>query len=1505
MGAHSRTASNSSSEHNRSQAARLEALHSYRILDTPPESDFDQIATQAAQVCDCPMAMVNLLDANRQWFKARVGISVQETDLALAMCTAVLRGGRHPMMVTDATAHPQFAGHPFVINPPHIRFYACVPLVNPQGYTLGTLAVMHHQAHQLSSSQMDELQSLADHAIDLLEVRRQKLRTSLWLESQTLDDPCTSSEKKLSAPLEERLHALPDSAMDAMWDWNITTDTLRWNEGVRRLLGISDSYTQTQRIGWEERIHPEDHNRVFNSLDEVLQSQSAHWTAEYRFMRGDESYTWVLNQGFVLRDDQGQAVRMVGSLSDITYTKEAALQAQLDAQHHAELLQVQQRISSLDMPLKNALQLVAQTVLAQTQASGATVEFLEGENLIVRAAIGHCARPIDNALSIHKSLTWPTLIEGKTFICNDIEDSGFYFDFENHYHGISSVIASPLQAGGSVVGKIKVTSSQKNAFSQRHIVNMEILAASLGTTIQLRHVTEKLITSEQQYRTLFDGHPHPMWVYENESRRIIAVNQSMVTHYGYSQNTLLNKTIDQLLAYPINAVSSSDESQAQNLQHILANGKIVDIEIIEKPIIFNGKSAHQVFAIDITDRLANQRELARMNRAQKLLSACNETLVRANNENDLLEAICDIAVNIGGYKMGWVGYAQDDEYKTILPIAQSGDNPHYLDHVYISWSPTNPQGRGPAGTVIRTGKPVNIQDINSQTNKGSWIDRMRQEGFYGVICLPLIGDGRTFGVFYLYAPEILHISSEESNLLQELANDLAFGIMSLRAQKSQKRLQDSVLKMAAAVSANTDNAFFFQLAQHMTEALNGQAGCVAKLSYGNDDNKIKLSILGATFLEKEILKNTEYILENTPCLKLLNQKSYLVRDHLSDIYPLAPMVQIMEAKGYAGHQLCNTNGEVIGIVFVLFKDSLYDVDFIQSTLQIFAARAEAEINQQSAHSRIRNQASWLDKAQDAIVVLDLQKRITFWNKSSERLYGWSQLQILGQSDENLLFNNPSDFQNAFKITTKKGEWSGDLYQRHRDGHAIEVESRWTLIPGEDGESDSILVMSSDISQRKATEREIQRLAFYDPLTGLPNRMLLMDRMQKALFNAQRRQTGGALLFIDMDNFKTLNDTLGHDQGDLLLQQVAQRLNHCIRAIDTVARLGGDEFVVMLEELSPYPQELAHQARSIGEKIVTMLAAPYTLGAYQYRSTPSIGIAPFDSGITSIGDLLKQADLAMYQAKTAGRNTLRFFNPEMQSVVTARAELETDLRSALTQEEFLLYYQVQVNASGECIGAEALLRWNHPDKGMVPPGEFIALAEETGLILSMGRWVLHTACKMLSSWQNDPSTRHLTMAVNVSSRQFKHAGFVEDVARVLAITGAPAHQLKLELTESMLVEDMDSTIAVMTALKEYGVCFSLDDFGTGYSSLSYLRRMPLSQLKIDQSFVRELLTESNDAVIVNTIIGLSRSLGLTVIAEGVETPEQHAILARYGCELFQGYLFGRPIPAASFQAFLNE
>jgi diguanylate cyclase (GGDEF)-like protein/PAS domain S-box-containing protein len=563
-------------------------------------------------------------------------------------------------------------------------------------------------------------------------------------------------------------------------------------------------------------------------------------------------------------------------------------------------------------------------------------------------------------------------------------------------------------------------------------------------------------------------------------------------------------------------------------------------------------------------------------------------------------------------------------------------------------------------------------------------------------------------------------------------------------------------------------------------------------------------------------------------------------------------------------------------------------------------------NMRKAEDEVRIAATAFE-SQLGITITDANKVILRVNKSFTEITGYTAEDALGQTPK-LLSSGRHDaafYSAMWERIALCGTWQGEIWNRRKNG---EVYPEWLTISSVTTDSGLIthyVGTFSDITLRKTSEDSIQRLAFYDPLTGLPNRRLLMDRLAQALATAMRHPRQGALLFVDLDNFKILNDTMGHYQGDLLLEQVSNRLSTCIRECDTVARLGGDEFVVMLEDLSVDALKAATQAESVGEKILLTLNRPYQIGEHTHYSTPSIGITLFGSDpLESIDEPLKRADLAMYQAKAAGRNTLRFFDPQMQSVVSARAAMEAGLQLAIQEGQFLLHYQGQVTDKGRLTGAEALVRWLHPLNGMVSPAEFIPLAEDTGIILPLGDWVLQTACAQLAVWERQPALAHLTVAVNVSARQFHHPNFVSGVLGTLERTGANPVLLKLELTESLLVSNLDEVIIKMNVLKEIGIHFALDDFGTGYSSLAYLKRLPLDQLKIDQGFVKNILIDPNDAAIAKMVIALADTMGLAVIAEGVETQEQRDYLAREGCHAYQGYFFSRPLPIDAFEALAS-
>ncbi|MDO8458586.1 MAG: EAL domain-containing protein [Burkholderiaceae bacterium] len=627
---------------------------------------------------------------------------------------------------------------------------------------------------------------------------------------------------------------------------------------------------------------------------------------------------------------------------------------------------------------------------------------------------------------------------------------------------------------------------------------------------------------------------------------------------------------------------------------------------------------------DLTKRKHDEHALHRLNRELRAISDCNQILVRAEDEQSLLDDICRIVCEGADYGMAWVGYAEHDEAKTVRPVAKAGAEIAYLEQTPVRWA-DGPSGDSPCGAAIRTGAVVVMDDFANASPAQAWSVAALQSGYRSCIALPLKdANARTFGVLGIYSTEAQVFTTQEQRMLEELAGDLAFGIVSLRTR----------------------------------------------------------------------------------------------------------------------------------------------------------------------------------------------------------------------------------------------------------------------------------------AEREAGEKRIEHLAFYDPLTDLPNRRLLMDRLQQAMSGSARSRHVGALLFIDLDNFKLLNDTCGHDVGDRLLIEVARRLGTCVRDGDTISRLGGDEFVVMLEVLSESASEAAAQAKGVAGKILAALNQPYAIAGRLHHSTPSIGATLFAGTENSVEELLKQADIAMYQAKSAGRNTLRFFDPDMQATLADRADLEAALRLGLQGGQFALHYQAQVHGQRGVVGAEALLRWQHPTRGMVSPAQFIPLAEETGLILPIGQWVLEEACARLAAWSREGHYRDLSLAVNVSARQFRQVDFVDRVRHALKHTGAPATRLKLELTESLVLDNVDDTIAKMHVLKQLGVSFSMDDFGTGYSSLSYLTRLPLDQLKIDQSFVQHLPGNPTDAVVAQAIITLAQSLGLEIIAEGVETEAQRQFLALHGCPTYQGYLFSKPVALADFEALVQ-
>jgi diguanylate cyclase (GGDEF)-like protein/PAS domain S-box-containing protein len=578
---------------------------------------------------------------------------------------------------------------------------------------------------------------------------------------------------------------------------------------------------------------------------------------------------------------------------------------------------------------------------------------------------------------------------------------------------------------------------------------------------------------------------------------------------------------------------------------------------------------------------------------------------------------------------------------------------------------------------------------------------------------------------------------------------------------------------------------------------------------------------------------------------------------------------------------------------------------ITNLRQAISDREQAFSDIQISEARLR---TIFDASPDALLISDAQGAITMANSRVEEVLGYMAEDLIGQSIEALVPKSVnsahSEHRSAYIEAPDRRLMLGGrtIKALRKDGSECEVEINLSRVDTDQG----VMIASAlrDISERRRAEGKIAELSFFDHLTGLPNRTLLMDRMKLAMTASYRDGKHCALLFIDLDNFKALNETLGHEIGDQLLRDIAPRLVASVREDDTVARLGGDEFLVLLVDLARTESEAANQVEAIGLKIIEALSQPYSLNNQHYVCTPSIGATLFFGHVVA-DDLLKQSDLAMYKAKAEGGASIHFFDPKMEEAVIKRAKIEADLRQGLIKKQFLLHYQPQIFSNGRMTGVEALVRWRHPVRGLVPPSDFIPLAEETGLILQLGNWVLEAACKQLAEWATRPELADLTVAVNVSVQQFHQPEFVDHIQEVIRVTGANPERLKLELTESMLAENVQDIIKKMFALKADGIGFSLDDFGTGYSSLSYLKQLPLDQLKIDQSFVRDVLTDPSDATIAKTIVNLAQSLGLSVIAEGVETEAQRNFLETSGCHSCQGYFFSRPLPIEEFEEYARR
>lgn len=887
---------------------------------------------------------------------------------------------------------------------------------------------------------------------------------------------------------------------------------------------------------------------------------------------------------------------------------------------------------------------------------------------------------------------------------------------------------------------------------------------------------------------------------------------------------------------------------------ILDRGRLIERGPAGEPVLMLGTH------IDISQRKAYEAEMRRMARLYASLSETNQAIVRVTDQEVMFQKICDIAVEHGGFSLAWIGLPGKQQH-TIEVVASSGES-GYLQGIQINTNPEQSKIHGPTAQAYLSGEYQIVNDFAHHEKTAPWHERAAQFNIGASAAFPLQRNGTVFGVLNIYASEPGFFQQKEIGLLEEMAADIGFGVENfnriLELARSEARFH--------AIADGISDAIVMADPQRKIEWINPAFVTI----FGYELDEIKGQATEVLYENVEEYHRQGQLRYNTEASADSDRYEVRYRRKDSEVFIGETM----------GTPLQSAAGELIGYV-ALIRDVTGELE-IQEQLRIAAASFEVE---------------------NGIMITDSELIIERVNQAFTRITGYQADEVRGLTPRLLRSGQHSKdfYDQMWKEINEEGFWEGEIWNRKKSGDIYPEWLTISVVRNDAGEVTHYIGSFSDITERKAAEQHIHQLAFYDPLTQLANRRLFIDRVEHALLTSKRNSQEGAVLMLDLDHFKVLNDTQGHHAGDQLLIEVGKRLREHVRDADTVARFGGDEFVVLLEDLGRDNDNAINAANQIAAKIQDKLLKPYNLDElHDYRATSSMGVVVFDGRGISVEELLKQADVALYEAKAAGRNAVRFFNPEMQNKVDHRARLENALSKALELNEFVLNFQPQVDVNEKLIGAEALLRWVPTDSGeMVSPADFIPLTEDTGLIVPIGYWVLETACRQLRQWQHQYPQQHFNLAVNISARQFHQRDFVDRLREIIRDSGVEPAGLKLELTESVVLDDIKYVVDRLNKLRDLGIGTSMDDFGTGYSSLSYLQRLPIEQLKIDTSFVRDIVQSENDAAIVRAIIAMGHSLGLTIVAEGVETQEQKKYLSSFDCDVYQGYLFGKPMLVEEF------
>lgn len=1245
---------------------------------------------------------------------------------------------------------------------------------------------------------------------------------------------------------EERLSLAFKGSKDGWWDVDLVDQRGYQSPSWWLMLGYDAPQAEGDPKIWQALSHPDDVLPIREYMTKLLASDALTFQFECRLRHDDGHYVPILTRGFISRDSAGNAVRISGTDTDISERLKAEATLKLQEEFNRALLENQ-----------------ADAVIA----CDANLKIVLFNHVARDWLMPHDKNPNPMDLPINQ---W-----SKAYHLFDAEKDT-YLTAEDHplikaYKGISItdqqiVIKAPDQP-------IRYVSCNASSFSDES-------GQQLGAVMMMRDVTalteheQSLRVSEALYREMFDANPNPMWVMDAETRAFLAINDATINHYGWTREEFATMSLDDI------TVSASEQPGKQlhylhnisgvffpeELRHFKKDGSQIDVEITSNPLIFKQRQARLVMINDVTDRKQAENEIRSANRLLLMLTNINQTIVRRLSDIQMFEEACTIAVRDGGFSMAWIGIIHPESQQLCVKAA-AGDTNGYLQKIYINHH--DPDERGPTATAIRSGHHAICHDVITDQNFDKYRQMAIHNGYRSLVALPLKVNNHVVGNFNLYTSELGVFNQREMDLLDELASDISFALavieveversLAEKALRESETLFHTLAKSSPVGVFHTDKEGNFLYINQSWYEITGIALEDAMsdewITYTHDEDRNAVILAWNNTVSKRIPFNQEF------------------RIHRGDN-------KVVWVKGQAAVEQ-DAMGNFLG--------------FVGTVTDITKLKISEESHRMSTVV--------FENTREGIMVTDADNTIVMINRACTDITQYQEHELIGQTPS-MIASGRHDrmfFRDMWQVLKTTGYWQGELWNRRKNGDIYPELLSISAIKNQLGEITNYVGVFADISSIKSSEEKLEFLAHHDPLTKLPNRLMLLSRLNHAIEVARRENTQLALLMLDLDRFKNVNDSFGHLTGDELLQQVAQRLTSKVRSVDTVTRLGGDEFTILLGSIAS-PEDAARVAATI----IKSLEAPWLLSNnVEVRIGTSIGISLYPGHGETALELLQHADAALYQAKAAGRGCARYFSEKLTQAARDRFHIESRLRLAIQNEELRVYYQPKVDMhTGEIVGAEALIRWEDPAAGILLPTNFISVAEETGLIRYMGEWVMRETCKQGKAWL-DAGLPAIKLAINLSAHQLHHTNIVQILDDLISETGFPASLLELELTESILMNRETQVIETLNEIRSRGITLAIDDFGTGYSSLSYLKTFPLDILKIDKSFVTDLENDADDRAITATIIKIAHTLGLQVVAEGVETPAQLDFLKIHECDIYQGHIHSEALPAAEFNALVKK